>query len=289
MANDVKWIKLMTDMFDDEKIDFITSLPESDAIIVIWVRLLTLAGKCNAGGYIYLTEKIPYTEDMLANKFKKQPAIVKLALETFKRLDMIDMDESGIFLPKWERHQNVEGLEKIREQTALRVSKHRSIQKQLEDVNNVTQKCNVTVTQCNATELDRELELDKEENIKPNSQQNKFADDAIEYVLASELYNLMLENNPSAKKPILRAWAKSIDLMIRVDKRSVGDIRSVIQWSQKDSFWQTNILSTKKLRDKYDQLAIKMKSVQRGDKSRTPNFGADRTVKKDSKYESMYL
>ena len=58
-------------MFEDEKIDFIESLPESDAILVIWIKLLTLAGKCNAGGFIFLTEKIPYTTEMLAHKFRR--------------------------------------------------------------------------------------------------------------------------------------------------------------------------------------------------------------------------
>jgi len=92
---------------------------------------------------------------------------------------------------------------------------------------------------------------------------NKFSDDAIEISLSSELYNLMLLNNPKAKKPNLQTWAGHIDLMIRIDKRSVEDIRSVIQWCQKDSFWQANILSTKKLREKYDQLTMKMKSLSK--------------------------
>jgi len=115
MANDVKWIKITTDMFDDEKIDFITSLPEADAIIVIWIRLLSLAGKCNAGGYIYLTERIPYTEDMLSHKFRKPITIIKLALETFQRLGMIEYDENIILINNWGKHQNIEGMEKLKE------------------------------------------------------------------------------------------------------------------------------------------------------------------------------
>jgi hypothetical protein len=129
----------------------------------------------------------------------------------------------------------------------------------------------------------------EKEHKKPSLSSNKFADDAIEYVLACELYNLILLNNPDAKKPDLQSWSKHIDLMIRVDKRSATDIQIIINWCQKDSFWQANILSTKKLREKYDQLTMKMNSNQRADKPKTPNFGADRTLKKDSKYESMYL
>jgi len=122
---EIKWIKITTDMFEDEKIDFISSLPESDAIIVIWIRLLTLAGKCNAGGYVFLTEKIPYTDEMLAHKFKKPLNIIKLALDTFRRLDMIEMDEKGIYLQNWEKHQNFEALEAYRERERIRKQEYR--------------------------------------------------------------------------------------------------------------------------------------------------------------------
>ena len=99
---------------------------------------------------------------------------------------------------------------------------------------------------------------------------NKFADDAIELILASELYDLILLNNPNSKKPNLQSWSKQIDLMIRVDKRSASEIREVIRWSQRDSFWQTNILSTKKLREKYDQLTMKMKSGTETNRPKVP-------------------
>ena len=43
MASEIKWIKIVTDIFDDEKILLIESLPEADTIIVVWFKLLTLA------------------------------------------------------------------------------------------------------------------------------------------------------------------------------------------------------------------------------------------------------
>ena len=90
---------------------------------------------------------------------------------------------------------------------------------------------------------------------------NKFSDDAIELILASELYGLILLNNPNAKEPNLQTWAKTFDLMIRRDKgRTVENIRTVMNWSQGDSFWHTNILSPDTLRKKFDQLTMKMKS-----------------------------
>lgn len=165
---EVKWIKITTTMFEDEKIDFIESLPESDAILIIWIKLLTQAGKTNSNGYIFLTEQIPYTDEMLAHKFRRPLSVVKLALQTLKKLEMIEFDDNGFLkITNWEKHQNIEGLDKIREQTRRRVAKFREKQAEL-PISNVT--CNVTVTDGNETdidididkELDKELELDKD-------------------------------------------------------------------------------------------------------------------------------
>ena len=164
---EVKWIKLTTGMFEDEKIDFIESLPEADAILIIWIKLLTLAGKCNAGGFIFLTEKIPYTPEMLSHKFRRPLNTTKMALDTLEKLEMINFTNNGtINISNWEKHQNIDGLEKIKEQTRKRVAKHRENQKQIGS--NAT--CNVTVTQSNATDIDKELDIDididKEKEVK---------------------------------------------------------------------------------------------------------------------------
>lgn len=68
---DVKWIKIVTDIFDNRKIKQIERLPEADSIIVIWFKLLCLAGDINENGLIIITKDIPYTDEMLANEFNK--------------------------------------------------------------------------------------------------------------------------------------------------------------------------------------------------------------------------
>ena len=55
---DVKWIKIVTDIFDDEKMLLIESLPSADSIIVIWFKLLCLAGKNNNNGVFIMSDKI---------------------------------------------------------------------------------------------------------------------------------------------------------------------------------------------------------------------------------------
>lgn len=163
--SEVKWIKLSTHMFEDEKIRLIETMPDSDTILVIWIKLLSQAGKTNASGYIYLNENIPYTDEMLSTIFNRPLSTVRLALKTFQQFGMIDIsDDHFISIENWEKHQNVAGLEKIREQTRQRVAKHRE-KKQLPSKEDVT----LRVTQGNATEeeleLEEELDKEKKENI----------------------------------------------------------------------------------------------------------------------------
>lgn len=160
--SDVKWIKITTSMFEDEKIDFILSLPEHNAILVVWVRLLTMAGKSNSNGYIFLTEQIPYSVEMLAHKFREPLNTVKLAMDTLKKLNMIEYDSAGFLrVTNWEKHQNIDGLDKIREQNRLRNIRYRERQKMLSDgdvIHDVTN--DVTVTSRDGTDID--IDIDKE-------------------------------------------------------------------------------------------------------------------------------
>lgn len=131
MMAEIKWIKITTDIFDDEKILLIEALPEADSIIVIWFKLLTLSGKQNNDGVLLINDRIPYTDEMLATIFRRNVNIVRLAIETFERFGMVEIVNNTITIPNWEKHQNVDGMEKIREQTRQRVAKHREKQRLL--------------------------------------------------------------------------------------------------------------------------------------------------------------
>lgn len=159
---DVKWIKIVTDIFDNRKIRQIEKMPEGDSIIVIWMKLLCLAADTNDKGYVYFTEEIPYTEQMLATQFDRPLSTVQLALRTFQSFKMIDIINDIIHVSSWERYQNAEGLDKIREQTRKRVAAHRARQKNamLEDSKRY---CNVTETHGNA--IDKDIDIDKDKDI----------------------------------------------------------------------------------------------------------------------------
>ena len=104
----VKWIKIVTDIFDDEKMLLIESLPSADSIIVIWFKLLCLAGKNNNSGVFLLHERIPYTDEMLATIFRKEVNIVRFALKTFNDFGMIELIDNVITIPNWSKHQTLD-------------------------------------------------------------------------------------------------------------------------------------------------------------------------------------
>lgn len=123
---EIRWIKLRIDMFDDEKIKIIQSMPEGDAILVIWIRIIALAGKCNAGGLVLVEDEFPYTDEMLSVIFNKPLATVRLALKTFEKFRMIESTEKGFYITNFDKHQNVEGMDKIREQNRIRKQRERA-------------------------------------------------------------------------------------------------------------------------------------------------------------------
>lgn len=167
--SEIKWIKLTTTMFDDEKIKLIEAMPDRDTILIIWIKLLAQAGKCNASGHLILSQNIAYSDEMLAAIFNRPLNTVRMALETFKTFGMIEIDDNAIHISNWEKHQNIEGMEKIRKQNRERFKKHYDKKKEtkLLEKSNVRNnvETNISITQSNATDIDIELELDIEKDV----------------------------------------------------------------------------------------------------------------------------
>ena len=130
IMSEVKWIKITTDMFDNRKIKAIRKLPEGNNIILIWVMLLSLAGRCNASGMIFLTENIPYTNKMLADELDFEESVICIAIDTLEKFGMISRDENLLIsVNNWSEYQNVDGMERIREQNRLRNIEYRKRKK----------------------------------------------------------------------------------------------------------------------------------------------------------------
>ena len=128
MAN-VKWIKITTDIFDDEKILMIESLPSADSIIVIWFKLLAFSGKQNNDGVFMMNNRIAYTEEMLASIFRRDINTVRLALTTFEKYGMISIIDNVITIPNWNKHQTLDSYEKKKERDRIYQAERRAKQK----------------------------------------------------------------------------------------------------------------------------------------------------------------
>lgn len=161
---DVKWIKICTDIFDDEKMLLIESMPDADGIIVIWFKLLCMAGKQNNSGVFMLNDKIAYTDEMLATVFRRPLNTVRLALRTFETYGMVEIVDSVVTIPNWEKHQSLDKLETAKEKNRQRVAVYRERQKLLAAGGN--DYSNVTVMNCNDVDKDIDKDIDKEEEKK---------------------------------------------------------------------------------------------------------------------------
>lgn len=160
--SEIKWIKLQTDIFDNRKIKQLERLPDGDTLIVIWLKILVLAGSVNDGGLVYFTQDIPYTDQLLATEFNRPLSTVQFALRTFQQFGMIEIVNDLIHVSNWERYQNVDRLSEIREYNRLAKQKSREKQKMLVQVNDMSMTCQ----SCHETDKELEKEIEKESDKK---------------------------------------------------------------------------------------------------------------------------
>lgn len=168
----MKWIKIDTGIFDDSKIRLIESMPEGNTLVVIWFRLLILAGKEFTNGVFMINDKIACTDEMLATIFGKPIATIRLALETFQMLNMIDLIDGAYSIPNWNKYQSADKYEINRARDRKRLQEWRKKQQdkkripqinatsQNETFHETFQKRNET-----ATEIEEEIEKEIEKEI----------------------------------------------------------------------------------------------------------------------------
>ena len=177
MPDEISWIKLDVDFFGDDKIKQIRAMPDGDAMLLIWLNLLVMAGKTNDSGLVYLTQGVPYTDEMLSVALGRPIMTVRCALETFTMLRMVERLPEGLFISNWEKHQNIDGMDRARVQSKIRMRNYRE-RKRLEA--GQKEDCCVTVTQpvtqryADVTHQNKkeDIENKKEERDKPNSYVN---------------------------------------------------------------------------------------------------------------------
>ena len=76
---------------------------------------MLLAGKVNVVGDLYMSRNLPYTIETLAIEFNRSEEQIKLALEVFIELEMIEIIDGKIYRVKnFAKHQNIKVKEKAK-------------------------------------------------------------------------------------------------------------------------------------------------------------------------------
>lgn len=131
---DVKWIKITTDIFDDEKFQLIDAMPEADAIELMWFKLLVFAGRSNNNGIFMFNDKIAYTDEMLSSIFHRPVNTVRLAMKTFTELGMVESINDVYMISNWSKHQSLDAYEKKKERDKIYSKERRKKQAELLEI-----------------------------------------------------------------------------------------------------------------------------------------------------------
>lgn len=233
---EIKWIKVATDIFEDEKILLIESLPEADSIIVIWFKLLSLAGKVNNSGVFIMNDKIAYTEKMLATIFRRKEATIALALKTFEKFGMIELVDGVITIPNWGKYQKLEQFESKREYQREYMREYREKQKKIacktnsKANSNTNGKANVRNADIDI-DKDKEIEGDKEkDNAREKEQKHRYG----------EYKNVLLtdEELEKLKERFPQDWERRIeDLSLGIESKGYkykSHYAAILSWARRD-------------------------------------------------------
>ena len=216
---DVKWIKITTDIFDDEKILLIESLPDSYAIITVWFKLLCLAGKQNNSG-VFMMGRIAYTDKMLATIFRMKETTVTMALQTFQQFGMVEIVDGVITIPNWGKHQNLDQLESKKQYMRNYMAEYREKQKAL-----TAGKPNCkTNSKANVSQAEEDIEEEKELDNKKES---------ITCQQIVDLYHSICISFPSVRS---LSDARKKAIKARLKNYTLDDFKTVFENAEASSF-----------------------------------------------------
>lgn len=229
MASDVKWIKLKVGMFDGmsfKKIKKAKIGGESfrDKLTAVWFELMDFAGRCNHDGAFISPREIPFYElSDIATMIDREEEELRLCMAFFINEGMISVIDDVYMLSNWSEYQNVDGLEKIKEQNRLRQANFRQKQKLL--ASNVTD--NVTVTQSNAIDKDIDKEIEIEKDIK------EIHKEKIDYQQIIDLFNTICTSFPSVRS---LSDARKKAIKARLNTYTVDDFKQCFENAEASSF-----------------------------------------------------
>ena len=217
----VKWIKIVTDVFDDEKILMIETMPECDTIIVIWFKLLCLAGKQNNSG-VFQMGQMPYTDEMFSAIFRRPLNTIRLALNTFEKFGMIEIVRDTVTIPNWSKHQSLDTYEKRKERDRLYQAERRAAQRAIAEKS--------ADTSSDASSDIALLEEDKEEDKEVDKDIKK---ESVSCQQIVDLYHSICKSFPSVRS---LSDARKKAIRARLNTYTLDDFKSVFENAEASSF-----------------------------------------------------
>ena len=221
---EVKWIKIVTDIFDDEKILMIESMPEGDSIIVIWFKLLCLAGKQNNSG-VFMMGRIAYTDEMFSTIFRRPLNTVRLALKTFESFGMIEIVSDTVTIPNWGKHQSLDAYEKRKERDRLYQAQKRAAQRALlEKSSDASADTSADVASLEE-DIEEDIDKDKKKSVRETTHtlfERLLPDYAISPMLADKLRE-WFKYKTERKEPYKEQGMKSLLRQIENHCSQYGD------------------------------------------------------------------
>lgn len=177
---DVSWIKIYIDWYDSRKIKYLRKLPKGNEYALLWIMVLSLAGKSNNGGKLSITDDLPYTLEDLANELGFKAQIVKQGFTEFLKLGMVIQEDDFYIIANWEEYQNADKMAEIREYNRQKQRESRARRK---NVNDMSMTCQDDCQGCQDTE--KEKEIDKEldiDDISNNKLINRLSVDEMKFL-----------------------------------------------------------------------------------------------------------
>lgn len=163
----MEWFKVMCNLMDHRKIKLIRKGPEGDSLVLLWLLILAEAGKSSHGGYLMISDTMPYTAETIGMVADMPLPIVQLGLKTFSVLGMIDQDEGVVFIKNWAKYQSEDKLEARRETDRKRKQRQRDSERQkifLPSVSTVSRDKASVTSRDSSLALSRDVTLENKED-----------------------------------------------------------------------------------------------------------------------------
>ena len=137
MADNVQWIRFKVGTFDGTsfkrikraKIDGVVNM--RDKLTAVWFELLDLGGKVNNNGFLINDEMAFISYEDIAIALDRTDEEVKLCMEWYIKNEMIDITDNLYLISNWNKYQNIDGLDKIRENNRLRQRRFKEKKKEI--------------------------------------------------------------------------------------------------------------------------------------------------------------